>query len=114
MLFLTIAAMLVGAWNVINGILHDIFVLRSEFGKEFNRELLRLLMDGHILITCGVIQIACFTGIRENSHWAYMITGITCLSLLVYCAMIWKFLKSFATLILNAVLLITLAVVFFN
>jgi hypothetical protein len=109
---LSIATIGVGSWMVINGILHDIFVLRSEHGKTYNRDLLRLLMDGHILITCGVIQILSFKGIEEHHHWAFYICAISCLSLLVYCAMIYPFLKSIFTIILNAALLILLAIYF--
>jgi hypothetical protein len=106
--FLTIATIGVGSWMVINGILHDIFVLRSEHGKVYNRDLLRLLMDGHILITCGAIQILSYKGIEGHQHWAYYTCAIVCLSLLVYCAMIFPFLKSIVTMILNLALLILL------
>jgi hypothetical protein len=107
---LSIAAIGVGSWMVINGILHDIFVLRSEHGKVYNRDLLRLLMDGHILITCGAIQILSFKGIEEQQHWAFYTCTISCLSLLVYCGMIFPFLKSIFTIILNTALLVLLAV----
>jgi|SRR6185312_2245610 len=102
---LCIASLLVGLWCIINGILHDIFVLRSDYGKKYDRELLRLLMDGHVLITCGAIQAFCFFGFKHNAHWAYVMAGIASVSLLVYCAMIWPFLKSVMTILLNAALL---------
>jgi len=44
MSFVCIATIAVGGWMVLNGILHDIFVLSSKHGKTYNRDLLRLLM----------------------------------------------------------------------
>jgi hypothetical protein len=110
MSFLSIAVLVVGAWAIINGVLHDIFVLRSEHGKVYDRNLLRLLMDGHILITCGAVQMLASIGIEEHAHWAYYMAGIAGISLLVYCAMIWPFLKSLATITINTVLLVLLVV----
>jgi hypothetical protein len=110
--FLAWATLIVGAWAVINGILHDIFVLRSEHGKQYDRNLLRLLMDGHILITCGAIQIVSYTGINENAHWAFYMAGIASISLLIYSAMIWPFLKSVMTPLLNTGLLVLLIMQF--
>ena len=101
----SVAALAVGAWCTINGILHDIFVLKSDYGKKYDRELLRLLMDGHVLITCGAIQAISFLGLQHNAHWAYATAAIASLSMLVYCAMIWPFLKSVVTIVLNLALL---------
>src|SRR5438552_67552 len=64
--YLPIITISIGAWMVLNGVLHDIAVLRSEHGKQYDRNLLRLLMDGHILITCGVMQMISFIGLRHN------------------------------------------------
>jgi len=114
MSFLSWAVLLVGAWSVINGLLHDIFVLRSEHGKVYDRNLLRLLMDGHILITCGAVQLLAFSGMEEKAHWAFHMAVLASISLLIYCAMIWPFLKSVATTLLNAVLLILLICSFLN
>jgi hypothetical protein len=97
--------LIVGLWMVINGILHDIYVLRSEHGKQYNRELLRLLMDGHIMITCGIMQLISVKGFSNNEPWAYYIDGAACVSILIYCAMIFPFLKSIVTILLNAGLL---------
>jgi hypothetical protein len=94
---------------VISGVLHDIFVLRSEHGKQYDRDLLRLLMDGHILITCGLIQVIAGAALPEAS-WAYVANGVASVSLLIYCVMIYPFLKSFFTMILNVMLLILLLV----
>jgi hypothetical protein len=59
-------ALCIGGWMVLNGLLHEVFVLRSEHGKKYDRELLRLLMDGHILITCGAIQTLVCRGLHPE------------------------------------------------
>lgn len=108
--FISIAAICVGGWAVINGLLHDIFVLRSDHGKIYDRNLLRLLMDGHILITCGIMILISYKGLQNNEQWAYYVAGAACISLLVYCGMIFPFLKSIATILLNAALLVFLII----
>ncbi len=109
-----IAVVVVGLWLLINGILHDIFVLRSEYGKVYNRELLRLLMDGHVLISCGIILLFCYKDIQQNQAWAYYVAITVCSSMLVYCAMIFPFLKSFVTILLNATLIVILLIAYFK
>jgi len=114
MSFLSWTVLLVGAWAVINGLLHDIFVLRSEHGKVYDRNLLRLLMDGHILITCGVFQMLTYRGINTHALWAYCVAGIASISLIIYCAMIWPFLKSVVTTVINIVLVVLVLVSYFG
>lgn len=109
---ITIAALIAGTWNLVNGILHDVFVLISEKGKKYDRELLRLLLDGHILIMCGAfILIACL-GLRTNTPWAFYMTGAIAISMLIYCALIFPFLKSIGTLLVNLLLLVLLVYYF--
>lgn len=110
--YLPVASLLVGGWAVVSGILHDVFVLLSEQGKKYDRNLLRLLMDGHILITCGVMQMIAYAGLRSNENWAYYVSGFACISLLIYCVMIFPFLKSIVTIFLNATLLALLIISF--
>ena len=110
--YLPLISLLVGGWAVVSGVLHDIFVLLSEHGKKYDRDLLRLLMDGHILITCGVMQMISYIGLRSHENWAYYVSGFACISLLVYCAMIFPFLKSLFTILMNAALLVLLVVSF--
>ena len=112
MSILSVATIGVGSWMVINGILHDIFVLRSDQGKVYDRNLLRLLMDGHILVTCGAIQIISFLGIESHQHFAYYICATATISLLIYCSMIYPFLKSIVTILLNLALLVLLVINF--
>jgi uncharacterized membrane protein HdeD (DUF308 family) len=110
--YLPLISLLIGGWAVVSGILHDIAVLLSEHGKKYDRDLLRLLMDGHILITCGVLQMIAYAGLRNHENWAFYISGFACISLLVYCAMIFPFLKSLFTILLNAALLVLLIINF--
>ncbi len=110
--YIPVLSLCIGGWMVLNGILHDIFILLSDHGKKYDRDLLRLLMDGHILITCGVIQMVAYTGLKTGQPWAYYITGVACMSLLIYCGMIFLFLKSFFTAFLNLALLILLIIGF--
>ena len=112
MINLPVISLAIGGWAVLNGILHDIFVLASEHGKKYDRDLLRLLMDGHILITCGIIQMISYSGLTENAKWAYYVSGAACISLLGYCGMIFPFLKSIFTIILNLGLLTLLIISF--
>lgn len=107
---LDIIAICIGGWMVLNGILHDIAILNSRHGKKYGRELLRLLMDGHILITCGIMQMISFIGLRSNQPWGYYVAGVASISLLIYCAMIFPFLKSIGTILLNLTLLILLVI----
>jgi hypothetical protein len=103
--YLPYISLIIGSWMVLNGVLHDFFILRSEHGKRYDRELLRLLMDAHILITCGIMQIISYSGLQNREPWAYYVSGASCISLLVYCAMIFPFLKSIGTILLNGILL---------
>jgi hypothetical protein len=108
--FLPLASLLIGGWAVLNGVLHDVFVLVQ--GRKYDRDLLRLLMDGHILITCGIMQMIAWTGLKEGSNWAYYVSGAAAISLLVYCGMIFPFLKSFGMMFLNVVLISMLVISF--
>lgn len=110
--YIPVISLCIGAWMVLNGILHDIFILLSDHGKKYDRDLLRLLMDGHILITCGMIQIIAYNGLKSREPWAYYVAGVACISLLIYCGMIWPFLKSVFTTVLNLVLLALLIINF--
>ncbi len=105
---LFLGAMGVGGWNLLNGILHDLFVLISDKGKQYDRELLRLLLDGHILMTCGGIQIIGAMLLKNGGSWALLLEGTASVSMLVYCALIFPFLKSFGTVVFNAFLLLML------
>jgi len=112
--YLGLLSLCVGGWMVLNGVLHDFFVLRSDHGKQYDRDLLRLLTDGHLLITCGVVQMIAYLGLRNQEPWGYYMAGVACISLLIYCAMIFPFLKSIGTMVLNLGLLVFLLISFFH
>ena len=89
----------------VNGVLHDIFVIRAHKG-EYNRDLLRLLMDGHVLIFAGAIMFACWLMLMSKIQCAVPIAIIVAVSMLVYCAMIFPFLKSFGTIAISLMVII--------
>jgi len=102
----------IGAWSLVNGVLHDAFILNQD--RKYDRDLLRLLMDGHILITCGAMQMLAYIGLKQLENWGFYVAGVACASLLVYCFMIFPFLKSFVTISLNFILLFVLSICYFN
>ena len=85
---------------IFNGVLHDIFVLIQHKGP-YSRDLLRLLMDGHVLITCGLVQVLAYPGMKDGETWATGLAILASSSLFVYCVMIFPFLKSIFTMFLN-------------
>ena len=108
--YVSSVVLIAGSWNLVNGVLHDVFVLRSEHGKQYDRNLLRLLMDGHILITCGIILLVVSAGVRSGHQYAYVVAAVALVSMIVYCFMIFPFLKSIVTLFINSVTLIILII----
>ena len=103
--------MLIGVWAVLNGILHDAQVL-IEHKEGYNRELVRLLLNGHIIIVSGLFEVIAFWGLRQNQQWGFVVAGVAALTFFIYCVMIWPFLKSVLTMMLQAGLFIALAVNF--
>jgi hypothetical protein len=97
-----------GAWALGNGILHDIFVLLQR--RPFDRDLIRLLTDGHILIFGGVVYLLCYRGVETHQPAAYAIAITTSVFLLGYCALIFKMLPSVGTIVINVIGLIWLTV----
>ncbi len=101
----------VGCWVTVNGILHTVAVMNQHKGT-YDRDYLRLLLDGLILITCGVVQILSWKLIEEGNLFGYYIAGTASLSLLVYCMLIFPFLKSIFTIVITAGLVILLVIAF--
>jgi hypothetical protein len=97
-----------GVWALGNGILHDIFVLLQR--RSFDRDLIRLLMDGHILIFGGVVYLLSYSGVEAHLPAAYTIAIATSVFLLGYCALIFKMLPSVGTIVVNMIALIWLAI----
>ncbi len=97
--------LITAVWYFGNGILHDIFVLRK-YHDKYDRELLRLLMDGHVLILSGVIVFVCYLMMLNKIQCGGLISIIIAIGMLVYCAMIFPFLKSYGTIAISIMLII--------
>lgn len=97
--------LIAAGWYAINGILHDIFVIINHKGK-YDRELLRLLMDGHVLIFSGLIMIVSFLMAQNNPVYSAVSGIIVAIFMLVYCIMIFPFLKSFGTMAISIMVLV--------
>jgi hypothetical protein len=92
-----------GVWSLGNGILHDLFVLREK--RPFDRDLIRLLIDGHILIFSGIIYLLCFNGLKENEPLSFLVSITVAVFLLGYCALIFKMLPSIGMIAINSIAL---------
>jgi VIT1/CCC1 family predicted Fe2+/Mn2+ transporter len=97
-----------GLWAMVNGILHDVVILRQR--RPFDRELIRLLIDGHVLIFGGILYLVCFQGIRAQHHLAFIVCIVAAFFLLGYCALIFKMLPSIATITINLIALVWLII----
>jgi len=89
----------------VNGVLHDIFVIKKHWGN-YDRELLRLLMDGHVLVLSGIILFVCYLMMLNKIQCGAIIAIIVAVGMLVYCAMIFPFLKSFVTMGISGMVII--------
>jgi hypothetical protein len=87
-------------WYFGSGLLHDFFVLKAHKGY-YDRELLRLLMDGHILIFSGVVLFVCYLMMLSKIQCGNTIAIIVAFFMLVYCSMIFPFLSSYLTIALS-------------
>jgi glucose-6-phosphate-specific signal transduction histidine kinase len=97
--------LLASVWYFAAGLLHDIFIIKNHKGN-YNRDLLRLLMDGHILMFSGLIAFISFLMLKNNILYANIILLTVAISMLAYCTLIFPFLKSFATIVLSSALVI--------
>ena len=98
-------ALIASLWYFGNGVLHDVFVLIQHKGK-YDRELLRLLMDGHVLMLSGAVVFMCWLMMLSKIHFCGLISIIVAGFMLVYCLMIFPFLKSFVTMAISILLII--------
>jgi len=95
----------VSIWYLISGFLHDFFVIRTHKGG-YNRDLLRLLMDGHVLMLSGGILLVCYFMLLNHNSYGALIAAIIAIAMLVYCGMIYPFLKSHFTMFLSIMIVI--------
>lgn len=98
-------ALIASVWYFGNGILHDAFVLINHKGK-YDRELLRLLMDGHVLMISGAVVFVCWLMMLNKIQCGGVISIIIAVGMLLYCAMIFPFLKSYLTMAISIMLII--------
>ena len=92
-------------WYFVNGLLHDIFVLKNHKGG-YDRELLRLLMDGHVLLLSGAVVFVSYLMMLNKIPFGSLLSMIAAAGMLFYCAMIFPFLKSFGTIAISIILFI--------
>ncbi|MFM7023451.1 MAG: hypothetical protein ACKOXB_10765 [Flavobacteriales bacterium] len=83
-----------GIWTAGNGVLHEIYVLLSPHAKQYDRNLLRLLVDGLILTFAGVIMIMLFSGLKRGENIFFYLGVVCAISILIYCALIFPFLPA--------------------
>jgi hypothetical protein len=93
-----------GVWMIGNGLLHDYFVLIQK--RPFEKELIRLLIDGHILIFSGVLFLLCAKPAQTGSEIALAICIADALFLLGYCALIFKMLPAVGVILISLLVLI--------
>jgi hypothetical protein len=98
-------ALIAAVWYFGNGILHDIFVVAKHKGP-YDRELLRLLMDGHVLMLSGAVVFVCYLMMLNKIQCGGLISIIIAVGMLVYCALIFPFLKSFVTMFMSIILIV--------
>jgi len=102
----------VGCWVTLNGILHTVAIINQHKGA-YDRNYLRLLMDGLLLITCGMMQVLSWKLIETGNVFGFYIAGFASLSLFVYCLLIYPFLKSYFTMVISFVLMVLLTIGYF-
>lgn len=98
-------AIIASVWYFGNGILHSAAVLLKHKGK-YDRELLRLLMDGHVLMFSGAILFVCWLMMLNRIQCGGVIGIIVAVFMLLYCGMIFPFLKSYVTIAISVMLII--------
>ena len=97
--------LIASVWYFGNGILHDIFVLLNHKGK-YDRELLRLLTVGHVLLLSGAVVFVCYLMMLNKIQCGGLINIIVGVGMLIFCAMIFPFLKSIGTIVISIILII--------
>jgi hypothetical protein len=73
---------------------------------NYDRELLRLLTVGHILLLSGAVVFVCYLMMPNKIQCGGLISTIIGVGMLIYCAMIFPFLKSFGTIVISIILII--------
>lgn len=97
-------ALIASLWYFGNGILHSATVLMQHKGK-YDRELLRLLMDGHVLMLSGAVVFMCWLMMLSKIQCGGVISIIVAGFMILYCLMIFPFLKSYVTMVISVFLI---------
>jgi hypothetical protein len=108
--FLPYYILFTGAWSLVNGILHDIAVIRKY--PVFDKHLIQLLIDGHILIFTGIFFLFSYSGIKAEQPWAFYLGIIAAIFMLGYCGLILKILPAITTILIHLAALIFLILYF--
>jgi hypothetical protein len=108
--FLPYYILFTGGWSLLNGILHDIAVIKKY--PAFDRQLINLLKDGHILIFTGIFFLFSYSGIKAQQPWAFYLAMIAAVFILVYCGLILKILPAITTILINLIALVLLIIYF--
>jgi len=90
-------------WTLGNGILHDVFVLLER--KPYERELIRLLIDGHILIFSGLLYGVCWYFLKEYPRPMLVLCLLNAVFMLGYCLLIFKMLPSWGMIGLSVLMI---------
>lgn len=98
-------ALVASLWYFGNGILHSANVLVQHKGK-YDRGLLRLLMDGHVLMLSGAVVFMCWLMMLSKIQCGGVISIIVAGFMILYCLMIFPFLKSYVTMAISVFLII--------
>ena len=92
-------------WYFVNGILHDIFVL-IKHKWIYNRELMNLMVNGHLLILSGVILFVCYLMLLNKIQCGALIAIIVAAGMLIFCLLVFPFLKSFGTIAISIMVIL--------
>ena len=98
-------ALIASMWYFVNGILHSATVLMQHKGK-YDRELLHLLMDGHLLMLSGAVVFMCWLMMLSKIQCGGVVSIIVAAFMLIYCAMIFPFIKSYVTMLISIMLIV--------
>src|SRR6478752_10667685 len=99
-------------WTLGNGILHDVFVLLER--KPYERELIRLLIDGHILIFSGLLYAVCLYFLKEYPRPMLVLSLLNAIFMLGYCLLIFKMLPSWGMIGLSVIMIVAVLVTLFS
>ncbi|HQQ95298.1 MAG TPA: hypothetical protein PLQ93_12130 [Bacteroidia bacterium] len=98
-------ALIASIWYAVNGVLHSVSVLLRHKGP-YDRELLRLLMDGHVLMLSGAVVFVCWLMMLSKIQCGGVISIIAGGFMILYCLMIFPFLPSYVTIAISFFLIL--------